>query len=185
MKVRLNLATIPLQTHRRFLAGSGVTGAIAGIIFVALGWHVYSVRKADEKLRARTEEVRQEMAVLLEQRRALEQFFARPENAKLAERSAFLNTLIDEKSLNWTRMFMDLEKVLPSGVRLISIEPRTDKGRVQIRFVVEARSDAAKLEFIRALEGSPAFTRVEEADEHLDEHGEGLQITLTAEYLKA
>jgi len=33
MKVRLNLATNPLQTHRKFLAVSGLIGAIAALLF--------------------------------------------------------------------------------------------------------------------------------------------------------
>jgi type IV pilus assembly protein PilN len=184
MKVRLNLASNALQTHRTFLAVSGLIGAVAAIFFLGLGWHVYSARKADEALRARVEQARREMAVLVRQHDELEQFFKRPENARLAERSAFLNTLIDEKSLNWTRMFMDLEKVLPSGVRLVSIEPRTDKGRVHIRFQVHAANDSAKLQLLRALEGSPAFAEVQESNEIPDERG-GVDINLTAVYTRA
>jgi len=184
MKVRLNLASNALQTHRRFLAASTLVGAIAAIVFLALGWHVYSIRKADQALRARIDQERREMAVLVRQHTELEQFFARPENARLAERSAYLNTLIDEKSLNWTRMFMDLEKILPSGVRLVGIEPRTEKGRVQIKFLVHASNDQAKLQFLRALEDSPAFTAVRENHENPDERG-GVQIDLTAVYTRA
>jgi type IV pilus assembly protein PilN len=184
MQVRLNLATNALQTHRRFLAGSTLIGVIAGIVFVVLGWHVYSVRKADETLRTKSEQVRQEMATLVAQRTELERFFKRPENAKLADRAAFLNAIIDEKSLNWTRMFMDLEKVLPSGVHLISIEPQPEKGRVKIRLSVAARSDEARLKLLRALEESPAFTEVAEGAETTDEHGV-VQINLIAVYLRA
>lgn len=185
MNVRLNLASNALQTHRRFLAGSTLISAIAGIVFLALGWHVYSVRKADEALRERIDQASRQMAALIRQHEDLEQFFKRPENARLADRSLFLNSLIDEKSLNWTRMFMDLEKVLPSGVRLINIAPRTEKGRVQIHFVVHASSDEAKLQFMRALEKSPAFTDVQESNENPDERGSGVQITLAATYLRA
>lgn len=184
MKVRLNLASNALQTHRRFLAASGLVGAIAAVVFLALGWHVYSVRKADEALRGRIEQARREMAVLVRQHDELDQFFKRPENARLAERSAFLNTLIDEKSLNWTRMFMDLEKVLPSGVRLVGIEPRTEKGRVEIRFQVHASNDSAKLQLLRALESSPAFADVQESNEIPDDRG-GVEINLTAVYTRA
>lgn len=184
MKVRLNLATSALQTHRRFLAASTLMGAVAGVVFLVLGWHVYSVRKADEALRLRSDQVREEMTALLQQRAELERFFKRPENAKLADRAAFLNGIIDEKSLNWTRMFMDLEKVLPSGVHLISIEPQPEKGRVKIRLSVAARSDEARLKLLRALEESPAFTDVIEASEQDDDHG-GVQINLTAVYLRA
>ena len=185
MKVRLNLASTPLQTHRRFLAVSGLVGTIAGMAFLALGWHVHSVRKSDEALRIRSEQVRKEMNVLVQQRSELELFFSRPENARLADRSAFLNTLIDQKSLNWTQMFMDLEKVLPSGVRLLSVEPRTEKGRVQIKFLAGANSDEAKLKFVRALEQSPAFTDVKESFERPGEQGNGVQIELTVTYLRA
>ena len=47
MKVRLNLASNPLHTHRKFLVASGLTGAIAFLVVLGLGWHVYTVRKAN------------------------------------------------------------------------------------------------------------------------------------------
>ena len=47
MRVRLNLATKPLETHRKFIAGSGLLGVIAAIVFLSLGWHVYLARKAN------------------------------------------------------------------------------------------------------------------------------------------
>jgi len=160
MKARLNLTTKPLQTHRSFLAGAGIIGAVAAVIFLILGWHVYSVRKANESQRAKIAQLHQEMARLESQRQDLERFFAQPDNARLHERSAFLNTLIDEQSLNWTRMFMDLEKIMPAGVRLLNIEPKHDKGLVQVKITIGAMTDDAKLKFLHALEGSPAFTHV-------------------------
>jgi len=47
MRVRLNLATKPLETHRRFLVGAGFLGAVAGMAFLLLGGHVYQERRAD------------------------------------------------------------------------------------------------------------------------------------------
>jgi len=161
MKVRLNLSTKPLQTHRSFLAAAGLIGAVAALAFLILGWRVYSVRRADAELRAKVTQLRQEMATLETQRRDLETFFQQPDNARLHERSAFLNTLIDEQSLNWTRMFMDLEKIMPAGVRLITIEPKHEKGRVEVKIVIGTMGDDAKLKFLHALENSPAFSHVE------------------------
>ena len=191
MKVRLNLATNPLQTHRKFLAVSGLIGAIAGIVFLALGWHVYFVRKSNEALRARAADIRQEMVGLMRQRDELEDFFKEEQNAKLNERSTFLNSLIDEQSLNWTQMFMDLEKIMPIGVRLISIEPGHEKGRVLVKLEVGAISDEAKLKFLRALESSPAFKEVRELAEINKEAQSGntgndrLQVQLTAVYVRS
>jgi type IV pilus assembly protein PilN len=191
MKVRLNVATNPLQTHRKFLAVSGLISAVAGIVFLALGWHVYSARKSNEALRAEAAAVRQEMIGLMRQREELENFFKEEQNAKLNERSTFLNSLIDEQSLNWTQMFMDLEKILPTGVRLLSIEPGHDKGKVLVRLHVGAISDEAKLKFLRALENSPAFKEVREINEVFSEPQQGsadldhLQIQLTAVYVRS
>ena len=186
MRVRLNLATKALETHRRFLAISGAIGVVAGIFFLGLGWHVYSVRKADEALRVKLESIRQEMSVLDQQRREMERFFAQPENDKLHERSAFLNTLIDEQSLNWTQMFMDLEKIVPAGVRVLSIEPAHEKGPVIVKLTVGAASDEAKLKFLHALEQSPAFTHVELIAERTNVAGtpnlDHTEVELTAVY---
>src|SRR5258706_8357353 len=160
MKVRLNVATNPLQTRRKFLAVAGLTGVIAAIVCLALGWHVYSVRKSHGELRARAAAVRQEMVALMGQRDELENFFKEERNARLNQRSTFLNSLSDEESLNWTQMFMDLEKILPTGVRLVSIEPAHDKGQVLVKLQVGAIDDEAKLKFLRSLENSPAFKDV-------------------------
>ena len=191
MKVRLNLATTPLQTHRKFLAASGLVGAIAGLIFAALAWHVYSLRKSDEALRARADAVRQEVVGLMAQRDKLENFFKEEQNARLSERSTFLNSLIDEQSLNWTQMFMDFEKILPAGVRLVSIDPAHEKGRVLVKLTVGAMSDEAKLKLIRALENSPAFKDVRVQRENIVEQQPGtgeldrLRVELTVVYARS
>jgi type IV pilus assembly protein PilN len=194
MKVRLNIATNPLQTHRKFLAASGVIGVIAAIVCLGLSWHVYSVRKANEALRARAAAVREEMVGLMGQRDALEAFFKEERNAKLNQRSTFINSLIDEESLNWTQMFMDLEKILPTGVRLVSIEPTHDKGQVLVKLQIGAISDEAKLKFLRALENSPAFKEVRVEHEIFSdpqEPGGGggdldrLHVQLTALYVRS
>ncbi len=65
MRVRLNLATKPMETHRRFLAGAGLSVFAAAIVFLALGWHVYSVRKAAAEIRTRTDKMHQEFAKYL------------------------------------------------------------------------------------------------------------------------
>jgi type IV pilus assembly protein PilN len=185
MKVRLNLATKPLQTHRKFIAGSSLLGIIAVIIFVALGWHVYLARKADEEMRTKTAKILQQVAEMNRQRETLEGFFALEENAKLHDRAAFINSLIDARSFNWTFMFMDLEKLLPAGVRVISIEPKQEKGRVEVKFTIGATNDEAKVKFLRALEDSKSFTHVVLIAEHMPTpgtSGDQIVVELTAEY---
>jgi type IV pilus assembly protein PilN len=188
MQVRLNLATKAQETHRRFMVMAGAVGLVAGILFLALGWHAYSVRSQDARLRGQTEATNRKIAELQEQRTALERFFAEPENAKLHDRAAFLNALIDGRSFNWTQMFMDLEHILPGGVRVVSIEPRQVKGHVEVKLTVGTSNDEAKLKFLRALESSHQFSAVElDSEKPAKSQGTGDQklVELTAVYSRS
>src|SRR5262249_39152889 len=80
--------------------------------------------------------------------------------AKVHDRAVFINGIIDARSFNWTQMFMDLERVLPPGVHVTSIEPKQVKGRVVVKLKVGAASEEAKIKFLRALESSKEFTRI-------------------------
>jgi type IV pilus assembly protein PilN len=166
MRVRLNLSTKPLETHRKFLAGAGLTAVVAGLIFLLLGWHVYSVRKIDAELRARTEKTRQEMAKLEQQKAELQRYFGQKEIAELNARANFVNGILEARSFNWTQMFMDLERILPGGVRVVSIEPKQVEGHVEVKLTVGATSDEAELKFIHALEESKEFTEVQVQNIH-------------------
>ncbi len=160
MRVRLNLATKPLLTHRRFLAGCAAIAVVAGVVFLALGWHVYAAYRAESAIKSKMQEIRTERADLEARREKLDEFFKRPENAKLSDRAAYLNSIIDESGFLWTQMFTDLEHVKPSGVRLLSISPKMVKGNMEVKLKVGAVSDEAKLKFLRALEGSKVFANV-------------------------
>jgi type IV pilus assembly protein PilN len=161
MKVRLNLATLPLESHRRFLAAASLTAFVAAAVFVVLGWHVYSVRQAAREVRARTERIRQERAEYEAQRSELQRYFAQKNVASLHDRAAFINGVIALRSFNWTQMFMDLERILPGGVHIISIEPKQVGGHVELNLTFGATNDDVKLQFMRALETSKLFSEVQ------------------------
>ncbi|HTZ33057.1 MAG TPA: hypothetical protein VMH31_11400 [Methylomirabilota bacterium] len=161
MYVRLNLATKPLLSHRRFFVGSTVAGTLAGILFVVLAWHYFAVRKAETEFRARADKVQQEMAALENQKAELDRFFARPENHGIQERAKFSNGVIVARSFNWTKMFMDLEKTLPAGAHILRIEPKLGQGSVEVKFLVGTNSQDSKIQVLKAFEDSKSFSHVE------------------------
>ena len=165
MRVRLNLATKPLESHRRFLAGAGLSTIVAAVLFVALGWHVYSVRKAAAEVRARTEKIRKEYVRYEQDRNELKRFFDQKSIKGLSDRAAFINGIIAVRSFNWTQMFMDLEHILPGGARIISIQPKQVSGHVELNLTFGAANDEVKLKFLRALETSKQFSDVKEQNE--------------------
>jgi len=160
MNVRLNIATKPLESQRKFYVSAGLVAVLGSVLFLALGWHVYSEFRAQQDLRRKEQDNDRVAALLTGRRKELDEFFARQENAKLKDRVAFLNGFIDESSFDWTRMFMDLEKTLPVGVHVVSIQPKLEKGHVFVHLTVGVVSDEAKVKFLRAMENSPAFSEV-------------------------
>jgi len=161
MIVRFNLATEPLETHRRFFVFSWLVGALAAFACLALSYHVYEVRKTEAAFRVQQEKNDREIERLNGQRQELDAFFSRRENAELNDRAAFVNSIIDARSFNWTRMFVDLEKVLPNGVRVMDIEPSQVNGQAAVKLTVGAVSEEAKMEFLKALEDSDVFSHLE------------------------
>jgi len=73
MRVRLNLATKAQETHRRFMVVAGLVAAVAGIIFLVSGWHVYSIRNVDARLRAQSEITGRRIGELQAERADLEE----------------------------------------------------------------------------------------------------------------
>ena len=186
MQVRLNLATKPLISHRRFFVGAGAAGIVSGALFLLLSLHVYHVRKADADIRNHTGQIQVELKQLQAQRRELEQFFNLPENAQLHDRATFLNGVLDARAFNWTRMFIDLERILPGGVHVLSIEPKLENGHVSVRINVGANSDADKVKLLKALEESRSFSQVQVQAEHTptQQAGDHTVLELTAVYSK-
>jgi hypothetical protein len=161
MQVGLNLSTKPLISHRRFLIGSALLGLFSSVLFVYLSWHFYSLRKADEEFRAQQSKLQQQMALVQEQRTELVRFFGKGENRNLQERAKFVGSVIEARSFNWTKMFMDLEHTLPPGVHVVRIEPKLESGSAAVKFVVAGSSEESKVKVLKAFEDSRSFTDIE------------------------
>ena len=73
---------------------------------------------------------------------------------------------------------MDLEQTLPPGVRVVSIAPRLDNGRAEVTLQIGAQSDESKIEFLKAIEQSKAFTGMVVKDEQHREQGGEDKIVL-------
>ncbi len=161
MKVRLNLSTAPLESNRRFTLGAGVIGTIAVVALLALSLRTYSVWQNDKEMRARQDAVEQQIARLQQQRQSLSDFFENTQTVQRRQRAAYLNSLIQQRAFPWIKIFMDLERILPEGARVVSIEPKLASDTVQLTFLVGAVSDESKLKFLKALESSPEFSHIE------------------------
>jgi type IV pilus assembly protein PilN len=74
------------------------------------------------------------------------------------ERSLFLNALLYRKGISWTKIFADLEKVVPHNVRIMQIRPTLNsKNEVVLDMQVGTENPEPLIVFLKALEESPLF----------------------------
>jgi hypothetical protein len=158
MKLRLNLSTTPQENQRPFIAGAVVVGTIALLALLILSHAAYASWQSNRDLRTDIAHWQQQIRVDSQKQRLLAANFNTPAAKQVMDRSTFLNALIDERSFPWTRIFMDLEKTIPSGVRVINITPRLVNGRAEVSMEVGLADSDSEIEFLHSMERSPVFS---------------------------
>lgn len=161
MKLRLNLATAPVENKRPFLAAAGVLGSAGVLLLVFLSHGAYKSWRANRDLRVEIARWQTEIGANKQRQANLQEYFRSPQAQQVLDRAAFLNSLIGQRSFPWTKIFMDLEPILPPGVRVINISPKLVNGRALVTISVGAATDEGKIKFLEALEKSPAFSSVQ------------------------
>ncbi|MFZ0634372.1 MAG: hypothetical protein WA755_05500 [Candidatus Acidiferrales bacterium] len=190
MRLNLNLATAPLENHRRFVVGAGFAGAVGVIALLILSHSAYRSWRANREIRADIARIENEINASERQQNELARYFDMPSAKQVLDRSAFLNSLIEQRTFPWPKIFDDLERTLPTGVRVVSIAPTLEGGHALVKLTIGAMDDEAKLKFLRALESSKVFTDVRVYEEKYAEpnsEGKGqpndkVYITLDAQY---
>jgi type IV pilus assembly protein PilN len=157
MRIAINLATRPFVELRPLFARLRL--AMGGLTILAvllgLGLHLLNVRARDAE--ARMDVLRARTASFEQERLSNDSRMHQPQNMAVLERSQFLNELFAKKSFSWTAVMMDLERVLPAGVQVTSIDPSvTPEGEVLIRLRVSGERDRA-VQLVRNLETSRRF----------------------------
>ncbi len=71
-------------------------------------------------------------------RRSLNQ----PQNREVADQSAFLNNLFARKALSWTRVFTEMEKLMPANIHVVSMKPEFNRENQLVLHVVVADHSA-------------------------------------------
>lgn len=165
MKLHLNIATAPQENNRPFIAGAALAGALGLLALVFLSHAAYSSWSASRELRASISRWESQITTDRERQQELQAYFQSAAARQVIDRSTFLNSLIDERSFPWTKIFMDLEQTLPPGVRVVSISPQLTNGRAEVSLQVGATTDAEKIAFLQAVEKSNAFSGMVVKDE--------------------
>jgi len=159
IRVPINLASQPFRRDRPALVGLTAVAVAAGLLLVFQVARIVSERHQSADMLVTIDRLSAQVRTIDAEQAKLNATLRRPENAVVLERSVFLNELIDRKAISWTKIFADLEKVMPYNVRLVSVRlPEVDsQNEVLLDMFVGAKEVPPVLEFLKRLEASPQF----------------------------
>jgi hypothetical protein len=159
LRVPINLASEPFRRDRQTLVVSASIAIVLGLLLIYQVIAILSERHQAADIRIAIVHQDERLKTIAAQQAKLNATLRRPENSEVLERSLFLNTLIDRKAISWTRIFADLEKVMPYNVRLVSVRlPEVDSNnQVLLDMVVGSKDVPPILDLLKKLEGSPQF----------------------------
>jgi type IV pilus assembly protein PilN len=157
MRIAINLATRPFVELRPLFARLRLAMAALAVTAIALGVGLHLLNARASADQAQMDALKAQTLTVQLERQTNEARMHEPQNRAVLERSTFLNVLFARKSFSWTSVMMDLERVLPTGVQVTSIEPAvTAEGDVNIRLHVSGPRDLA-VDLVRNLEHSQRF----------------------------
>jgi type IV pilus assembly protein PilN len=158
MRVEINLASRPYQDEGQFYRRWGT--ALGLMVLLTAILIAISIRHYQESRKnwASAREAETKLAELRKEEAAAKQILAQPQNRGTRDNSQFLNAAIQRKSFSWTRLMEDLEKIMPAGIRVVSITPVLDQhNRFVLKLDLEGRSREGAVELLRNMEKSKRF----------------------------
>jgi type IV pilus assembly protein PilN len=158
MRIPLNLSSEPFRRDRAMMVASAAVSGVLVLTLVVFASLAFLERERAREARETLARLNQELNALAAQQARLQADLRRPENAAVFRLNRFLNILLARKAVSWTKIFNDLENVLPHDVRVVSVRPQLDaRNELLLDLVVASQSSEPVLNLVVQLERSPLF----------------------------
>ncbi len=158
MRLNINLASQPYEVARQYR--QRMTAVIAALGLAAallLGYIIYQRIHSRSILRQLVDVQRQIDALDREEAQA-RAILNKPANRQVADQSDFLNELFARKALSWTRIFTEMERIVPPELHVVSMKPEyTKTNDLVLHMVVATDSRDRAVELVKHLEKSNHF----------------------------
>jgi type IV pilus assembly protein PilN len=187
MRIDINLASQPYEDARRFWMRWGTALAVIGVLTLVLvtttvtGW---MGARHDHKVMAQQ---RAMIADCDKKRATAERTLSLPENRTTRDESQILNQLIERKAFSWTLVLENLERVMPTRIHLVAINPELDEdNQLALKMSVAGDSRDRAIELMRRMEESHRFAQTNVVSEHYLQsttNGDTEQIEIAALYI--
>jgi type IV pilus assembly protein PilN len=185
MRLDINLATRPYEDAREFWIRWGLGVGLLGVLTVVLlGLTVRGWTNAGRD-RHNIAQLQDQIAERDHERATAQAFLDMSVNRSTRDQSQFLNGLIQRKAFSWTRVFEDLERVMPVNLHVVSLRPElNEQSQMQLDMKVAGDTRAAAVELVHRMEGSRHFQGAQLVSEgQSGETGSGVVASVIAIYV--
>jgi type IV pilus assembly protein PilN len=184
MRLDINLATRPYEDAREFWGRWGLgVGVLAVATLVLLAFAVQSWIHAGRD-RHEIRQLQQQIAQRDNERSKAQAFLDLSANRSTRDQSQFLNGLIQRKAFSWTRVFEDLERVMPSNLHVVSLRPDiNEQNQMQLDMRVACENRLAAVELVHRMESSRHFQGAQLVQESASGEGSGVAAAVIATYV--
>jgi type IV pilus assembly protein PilN len=188
MRININLASNPYEAAREYTRRLGMVVAALAVLTVGLVGYILYQRSHTRDINEKIAAVKQKIASLDAEKAQAQAILNQPQNRQVADQSQFLNQLFVRKSLSWTRVFTEMEKLMPPNIHVVSMKPEFNRDNQLVLHVVVVTSARDKaVELVKRMEKSPHFrTPQVEAENTVGEGGAAggnIQFEIAAAYV--
>jgi type IV pilus assembly protein PilN len=185
MRLDLNLATRPYEDAREFwIQWGSAVGLLALLTVGLLGWTVHGWMNAGRDRHA-IAELQAQIHERDTERASAQAYLEMAANRSTRDQSQFLNGLIQRKAFSWTRVFEELEKVMPNSVHVVSLRPEiNEQGQLQLDMKLVADTRTPAVELVHRMESSQHFQNPQLVQEQTaGENGSAVVATVATIYV--
>jgi type IV pilus assembly protein PilN len=173
MRININLASNPYEVAREYTRRLTMLIAVLAVLTVGLVGYILYQRAHTRDIDKQIAAVKQEIASLDAEKAQAQAILNQPQNRDVADQSQFLNQLFVRKSLSWTRVFTEMEKLMPPNIHVVSMKPEFNRdNQLVLKVVVVTSARDKAVELVKRMEKSPHFrTPQVEAENAVGEGG--------------
>jgi type IV pilus assembly protein PilN len=155
MRLRINLASQPYEVAQSYQRRITMIIAALGVVAVALLGYILYLRHNTRSINRQISLTKYQIGALEHEEAQARAILNKPTNRVIADQSDFLNQLFARKSLSWTRIFTEMEKIVPAGLHVVSMKPEyTKTNDLVLHVIVATDSRERAVELVRHMEAS-------------------------------
>jgi type IV pilus assembly protein PilN len=181
--LHLNLASRPYRDYRPVYAAVVAMSLVTAFLMLNNVETYYRYTRDTRSTRARIASIEAQTQQERQREQAVQQRINGLDLGRLRAQTSFVNARLSERAFSWSTLLDELESVLADDVRLVSVAPGFDDGKIQLSLQFVAKTADGMIKTINRMNADPQFLQPFPSGQSAIKDGGGYTFNLTVQYL--